>query len=143
MATPITIREEKLHHLIEKFGGHANVMPLACPGLMDFWKRAILTARNSMVSCAIRWNPIKRIWMRSFWDAPTYPFVRKVIEPIVGASGGDLLTAVPGQRGNAQTACCGWSFAEATGRQGKSNFTTAILPKKEKIYLKNYCTTRQ
>ena len=36
MATPITIREEKLHHLIEQFGGDANVMPLACPGLMDF-----------------------------------------------------------------------------------------------------------
>ena len=141
MATPITIREEKLHHLIERFGGHANVMPLACPGLL--WKRAILTARNSMVSCAICWNPIKRIWMRSFWDAPTILLCAR-------SSNGSLairwrsLTAVPGQRGKCAdgllwTVFCG----KRPEDKEKSNFTTVILPKKEKIYLKNYCTTRQ
>ncbi len=36
MATPMTIREEKLAHLIQEFGGEAEVLPLACPGLMDF-----------------------------------------------------------------------------------------------------------
>ena len=36
MATPMTIHQEKLKHLIETYGGEANVIPLACPGLMDF-----------------------------------------------------------------------------------------------------------
>ena len=36
MATPMTIHQEKLKHLIDAYGGDANVIPLACPGLMDF-----------------------------------------------------------------------------------------------------------
>ena len=36
MATPMTIHEEKLHNLIAKYEDKATIIPLPCPGLMDF-----------------------------------------------------------------------------------------------------------
>lgn len=36
MATPMTIREEKFHNLLKKYGEEADVYPLACPGLMEY-----------------------------------------------------------------------------------------------------------
>ena len=36
MATPMTIREEKFRVLMERYGGNADVIPLACPGLMEY-----------------------------------------------------------------------------------------------------------
>ena len=36
MATPMTIREEKFHQLLRKYGEEAQVYPLACPGLMEY-----------------------------------------------------------------------------------------------------------
>jgi len=36
MATPITIAGKKLHENIEKYSEDAEIIPLACPGLMEF-----------------------------------------------------------------------------------------------------------
>ena len=36
MATPMTIREEKFRVLMERYGSNADVIPLACPGLMEY-----------------------------------------------------------------------------------------------------------
>jgi len=40
MATPATIRQEKLHRLVEKYGKNAVMLP--CPGLMEFAERLVL-----------------------------------------------------------------------------------------------------
>ena len=37
MATPLTLRQQKFHSLMERFGAHA--VPLACPGLMELVER--------------------------------------------------------------------------------------------------------
>lgn len=36
MATPMTIREEKFHLLLSRYEDAAEVIPLACPGLMEY-----------------------------------------------------------------------------------------------------------
>ena len=36
MATPMTIREEKFHHLMQEYEAQAEIYPLACPGLPEF-----------------------------------------------------------------------------------------------------------
>ena len=36
MATPMTIREKKFHDLLSRYGDRAEVIPLACPGLMEY-----------------------------------------------------------------------------------------------------------
>lgn len=35
MATPLTLKQEKFHDLIDKFAFEANIIPLPCPGLME------------------------------------------------------------------------------------------------------------
>ena len=36
MATPMTIREEKFHNLMERYMDMANIIPMPCPGLMEY-----------------------------------------------------------------------------------------------------------
>ncbi len=36
MATPMTIREEKFHKLLERYEDQATIYPLPCPGLMEY-----------------------------------------------------------------------------------------------------------
>ena len=46
MATPMTIHEEKLHNLIAKYEDKATIIPLPCPGLMDFVERGDLDGED-------------------------------------------------------------------------------------------------
>lgn len=36
MATPMTIREEKFHNLMDRYTHMAHIIPLPCPGLMEY-----------------------------------------------------------------------------------------------------------
>lgn len=42
MATPMTIREQKFHKLMERYQEEAEIIPLPCPGLMNFVERGDL-----------------------------------------------------------------------------------------------------
>ena len=46
MATPMTIREEKFKHLMEQYKNQAEIIPLPCPGLMDFIERGDLNGED-------------------------------------------------------------------------------------------------
>ena len=46
MATPMTIREEKFKHLMEQYEEQAEIIPLPCPGLMDFIERGDLKGED-------------------------------------------------------------------------------------------------
>lgn len=46
MATPMTIREEKLRRLIEEYEDRAEIISLPCPGLMDFVERGELHGKE-------------------------------------------------------------------------------------------------
>lgn len=46
MATPMTIREEKLKSLIGRYERQARILPLACPGLMEFIERGDLNGED-------------------------------------------------------------------------------------------------
>lgn len=39
LATPATVRQEKLHALIDRFKDRADIIPVGCPGLMEFVER--------------------------------------------------------------------------------------------------------
>lgn len=36
MATPMTLKEQKFHALMDRYKDNANIMPLPCPGLVEF-----------------------------------------------------------------------------------------------------------
>ena len=42
MATPVTLKEEKFHHLEAIYDEQAEIIPLPCPGLMEFVEKGIL-----------------------------------------------------------------------------------------------------
>lgn len=84
MATPMTIREEKLHRLIEKFGGEANVIPLACPGLMDFVEAGNIDSPEIYGFLRDILEPYKGQLNGVVLGCTHYPFVRRAIEDILG-----------------------------------------------------------
>ena len=42
MATPVTLRENKFHRLLDSYEGQAEVFPLPCPGLVELIENGIL-----------------------------------------------------------------------------------------------------
>ena len=84
MATPMTIREEKLHRLIERFGGDANVIPLACPGLMDFVEAGNIDSPEIYGFLRDILEPYKGQLDGVVLGCTHYPFVRRAIEDILG-----------------------------------------------------------
>lgn len=136
MATPITIREEKLHHLIEKFGGHANVMPLACPGLMDFVEAGNIDSPELYGFLRDLLEPYQKNLDAVVLGCTHYPFVRKVIERIVG----DQVEIFDGGAGTAREMhrrlAVDGLLREATGRQGNIEFHNSDLTKEREDLFK-------
>ena len=42
MATPMTLREEKFHALMQRFGSDAEILRLPCPGLVEYVEQGVL-----------------------------------------------------------------------------------------------------
>ena len=84
MATPVTIREEKLRHLIETYGGNANVMSLACPGLMDFVEAGNIDSPEIYGFLRDLLYPYLGKIDGVVLGCTHYPFVRKAIQEILG-----------------------------------------------------------
>ena len=60
MATPMTLKQEKFQNLMKKYENQAEIVPLPCPGLMEFVERGDLEGED------------------------LYPFAKKAIEAVVG-----------------------------------------------------------
>lgn len=85
MATPMTIREGKFKHLLERYKGLANIIELPCPGLMefvesgqfqskevgDFLEQILYDYRDNAVDAAVL-------------GCTHYPFVRRQIQAVLG-----------------------------------------------------------
>lgn len=85
MATPMTIREDKFHRLMEQYKNEAEIIPLPCPGLMDFIERGDLDGEdlhkyledllysysNNQVDAAVL-------------GCTHYPFARRQIQRVLG-----------------------------------------------------------
>lgn len=86
MATPMTIREEKFQNLMAKYKDQAaEIIPLPCPGLMDFVERGDLNSdslRNYLEELlfAHRIHPVDSVVL----GCTHYPFVKDMIQEILG-----------------------------------------------------------
>ena len=85
MGTSVTIREQKFHTLLERFQTESEIIPLACPGLVELIE-AGQTAGNQ-VSTLLRQElepalekPLDAVVL----GCTHYPFVKKEIRRIVG-----------------------------------------------------------
>lgn len=87
MATPMTIREEKLHKLINRYTDQATIIPLACPGLMDFVERGDLDGedlRSYLKELLFGFRDRKID--AAVLGCTHYPFAKSMIQEILGPS---------------------------------------------------------
>ena len=85
MATPMTIHEEKFHVLMEKYKEKAQIIPLPCPGLMDFIERGDLDGEDLYryledLLYSYRGNQIDAAVL----GCTHYPFARRQIQQVLG-----------------------------------------------------------
>ena len=83
MATPMTLREEKFHRLMQRFEADADIVPLPCPGLMEFVERGELESEALEQYLQNLFAPYEKV------DAVVlgcthYPFVRGMIQKVLG-----------------------------------------------------------
>ncbi len=86
MATPMTVREEKFNRLRQQYAGRAQIIPVACPGLMEFVEQGIL--RGDQVESYL--NEKLEPFLKEPVDAIVlgcthYPFLRSAIRKVVGS----------------------------------------------------------
>lgn len=85
MATPMTIREDKFHHLMQLYENQATIYPLSCPGLPEFVEAGNLDGadleqflRELLASYIGKIDAV-------VLGCTHYPFVRPVIQKIFGS----------------------------------------------------------
>lgn len=85
MATPMTIREEKFVNLMHTYEAAAKIIPLPCPGLMDFVERGDLYGEDLRKYLAellfeYRDNSVDAAVL----GCTHYPFAKKLIQETLG-----------------------------------------------------------
>lgn len=85
MATPMTIREEKFRRLMASFETQAQILPLPCPGLMDFVERGDLHSTDfrkylEELLFEYREHPVDAAVL----GCTHYPFARDMIQEVLG-----------------------------------------------------------
>ena len=86
MATPMTLREEKFHQLMERFREHAEILPLPCPGLVEFVERGELTGERlarflTGLFAPYQSEPVDCVVL----GCTHYPFVQDTIQQVLGS----------------------------------------------------------
>lgn len=99
MATPMTIREEKLKKLIATYENQGEIIALPCPGLMNFVERGDLDGEDLMkylneLLFEFQKNPVDAVVL----GCTHYPFVKTAIQKVLG----DSVTIFDGGYGTAK-----------------------------------------
>lgn len=99
MATPMTISQEKLRKLIDKYSDKGDIIPLPCPGLMDFVERGDLEGDDlrkylTELLYEYRDNKVDSVVL----GCTHYPFAKKLIQEILG----DKVLVFDGAEGTAR-----------------------------------------
>ncbi len=122
MATPMTLRQEKFQKLMAAYEDQIRVVPLPCPGLMEFIERGDLEG-----------DGLRRYLTELFWSVGQepidgvvlgcthYPFARKLIQEVLG----EHVTIYDGGPGTARELCRRVTEAgmlRQAGREGTVRF---------------------
>lgn len=85
MATPMTIREEKFRKLMAQYEDQGEIIPLPCPGLMDFVERGDLSSEElkkylTELLFEYKHNKVDAVVL----GCTHYPFVKDMIKNTLG-----------------------------------------------------------
>ena len=99
MATPMTLKQEKFQKLMEKYDAQADIVPLPCPGLMEFIEAGDLESDRLHDFLQELLTPYLEKGLDSVVLGCThYPVARKMIQRIMG----DAVTIFDGGEGTAR-----------------------------------------
>lgn len=133
LATPSTVKGEKFHHLVSDFGANASVIPIGCPGLMEFVENGIFEGEEVENLLRKLLEPVKGLPVdAAVLGCTHYPFLKKPIRNVLGE--GTLI--LDGSEGTARQLWRRLSqeglLREDEGRQGEVVFEMS-LPGKEAL----------
>lgn len=85
MATPMTIREEKFKRLCSRYEDQGEIIPLPCPGLMDFVERGDLHGDDlKKYLTELLYEFKDRRLDAAVLGCTHYPFAREMIQEVLG-----------------------------------------------------------
>lgn len=85
MATPMTLREEKFHQLMSLYEEKAEIIPMPCPGLVEFVERGELNGPQLERFLEQLFVPYYRKKIDALVLGCThYPFVKQTIQKVIG-----------------------------------------------------------
>lgn len=85
MATPMTIREEKFHNLMERYMGMAHIIPLPCPGLMEYIEHGEIQSEELEHFLERLFEPFEKSKLDAVVLGCThYPFVSRELQKVLG-----------------------------------------------------------
>lgn len=87
MATPMTLRQEKFQRLMGRYKDQVQIVPLPCPGLMEFVERGELEGEKLYgylkdLFASIDQEPIDGVVL----GCTHYPFAKSVIQRVISAN---------------------------------------------------------
>ena len=86
MATPLTVKERKFHDLLGHFTDKASIIPLACPGLMEYVEKGetdgpgVTACLSALLSPCLKEHHVDAIVL----GCTHYPFVEPAIRRLAG-----------------------------------------------------------
>ncbi len=85
MATPMTLRREKFKLLMKQYEDQADIIPLPCPGLMEFIERGVLRGAELEHYLRELFLPLEDAPIASVVLGCThYPFIKEEIAHVLG-----------------------------------------------------------
>lgn len=85
MATPMTLKEAKFNRLMKKYEDRADIVPVPCPGLMEFIEEGKLQGEEVEQYLLDKINTYKKGKISSIVLGCThYPFIEPLLSNIVG-----------------------------------------------------------
>ncbi|MBR5475038.1 MAG: glutamate racemase [Lachnospiraceae bacterium] len=85
MATPMTLRREKFKLLMKAYEDQAEIIPVPCPGLMEFIERGVLSGKELDHYLEELFVPLKDKPIASVVLGCThYPFIKEEISKVLG-----------------------------------------------------------
>lgn len=85
MATPMTLKEAKFNRLMDKYNNRESIVPVPCPGLMEFIEGGELDGEEVEEYLNNKINTYSRGKISSIVLGCThYPFIKRILSGIVG-----------------------------------------------------------
>lgn len=87
MATPMTIREEKFHNLMDRYTHMAHIIPLPCPGLMEYIEHGDIQGEELLEFLGKLFEPFDKQKLDAVVLGCThYPFVSRELKKVLGGN---------------------------------------------------------